>query len=372
MIFINSMEKNRNHFAIIMAGGIGSRFWPYSRTQKPKQFLDILGIGKTLLQSTYERFLKRFEKENIYIVTNQIYVNLVKEQLAGISDKCILGEPSAKNTAACIAYASAKIHEINTHALCVVAPSDHLILNEDAFMTNVMFGLEYAKTHEALITLGIRPSRPDTGYGYIQYHDQESTDGNIFKVKTFTEKPTAELAQTFIDSGDFLWNAGIFIWSGSAIRKSFKEYMPDHYELFNRASQAFGTGEEQLMIQSIYEQCRSVSIDYGVLEKAGNVYVIPSDFGWSDLGTWTSLYENYEHKDANRNVLDGKHIHVYNASDCMISSHSARNKVVAINSVNNLIVVDTDDVLMICDKNKEQEVKQMVADMKIKYDEKYT
>lgn len=372
MIFINSMEKNKNHFAIIMAGGIGSRFWPYSRTQKPKQFLDILGVGKTLLQSTYERFLKRFDKENIYIVTNQLYTGLVKEQLPQISDECILGEPSAKNTAACIAYASSKIHELNTHALCVVAPSDHLILNEEVFMDNVFFGLNYAKTHEALVTLGIRPSRPDTGYGYIQYHDAAGVDGEIYKVKTFTEKPTAELARTFIDSGDFLWNAGIFIWSGSTIRKAFKAFMPEHYELFNMASKSFGTANEASVIQSIYEQCRSISIDYGVLEKANNVYVIPSDFGWSDLGTWTSLYENYEHKDVNRNVLDGKHIHVYNTSDCMVSSHSGKNKVVAINSVSNLIVVDTDDVLMICDKNKEQEVKQMVADMKIRYDEKYT
>lgn len=372
MIFINSMEKNRNHFAIIMAGGIGSRFWPYSRTQKPKQFLDILGVGKTLLQSTYDRFLKTFEKENIYIVTNQVYTDLVKEQLPGISDRCILGEPVAKNTAACIAYASAKIHELNTHSLCVVAPSDHLILNEEGFMSNVQAGLEYARTHDALVTMGIRPSRPDTGYGYIQYHEEAGTDKHIFKVKTFTEKPTAELAQTFIDSGDFLWNAGIFMWSGSSIRKAFKAFLPEHYELFNRASKSFGTQEEGAVIQSIYEQCRSISIDYGVLEKASNVYVIPSDFGWSDLGTWASLYENHENKDANRNVLDGKQIHVYNTSDCMISSHTGRNKVLALNSVSNLIVVDTDDVLMICDKSKEQEVKQMVADMKIRYDEKYT
>lgn len=365
------MEKNKNHYAIIMAGGIGSRFWPYSRTQRPKQFLDILGTGKTLLQSTYERFLKCFEKDNIYIVTNLSYIPLVKEQIPDISDFCVLGEPSAKNTAACIAYASSKIHKINTHGLCVVAPSDHLILDETAFMHNVDEGLAYAQKHDALITLGIRPSRPDTGYGYIQYHDDNGAD-HIYKVKTFTEKPTHELAQTFIDSGDFLWNAGIFIWSGSAIRAAFKELMPEHYELFNQASKSFGTPDETAIIQSIYEQCRAISIDYGILEKANNVFVIPSDFGWSDLGTWTSLYENFSHKDDNRNVLDGRHIHVYNTSDCMVSSHAAKGKVVVLNSVHNIIVVDTDDVLMICDKNKEQEVKQMVADIKIKYDEKYT
>lgn len=365
------MEKNKNHYAIIMAGGIGSRFWPYSRTQRPKQFLDILGTGKTLLQSTYERFLRTFEKSNIYIVTNQSYIPLVKEQLPGIDDACMLGEPSAKNTAACIAYASAKIHELNTHAVCVVAPSDHLILDEPAFMQNVHSAIEYAKSNKALVTLGIRPSRPDTGYGYIQYINSETAQ-EVYKVKTFTEKPSLELAQTFIDSGDFLWNAGIFIWSGSSIREAFKHLMPEHYELFHEASKHFGKPEEASVIQSIYEQCRSISIDYGILEKADNVFVIPSDFGWSDLGTWTSLYENYDHKDSNRNVLDGKHVHAYATNDCMISAHAGKNKLVVINSVSNLIVVDTEDVLMICDKSKEQEVKQMVADVKLKYDEKYT
>ena len=365
------MEKNRNHYAVIMAGGIGSRFWPYSRTQRPKQFLDILGTGKTLLQSTYERFAKTFDKENIYIVTNQSYIPLVKEQLPGISDACLLGEPSAKNTAACIAYASAKIHEFNKDAVCVIAPSDHLILDEAAFMSNVETGIAYAKANQALITLGIRPSRPDTGYGYIQYMDSQDTK-EVYKVKTFTEKPSLDLAKTFIESGDFLWNAGIFIWSGSTIREAFKHLMPEHYELFHEASKSFGTPQEAATIQSIYEQCRSISIDYGILEKADNVYVIPSDFGWSDLGTWTSLYENSDHKDEHRNVLDGKHVHAYNSNDCMVSAHAAKGKLVILNSVSNLIVVDTEDVLMICDKSKEQEVKQMVADVKLKYDEKYT
>ncbi|MBP9186704.1 MAG: NTP transferase domain-containing protein [Bacteroidia bacterium] len=365
------MEKNKNHYAIIMAGGIGSRFWPYSRTQRPKQFLDILGVGSTLLQSTYNRFLKHFEKENIYIVTNQSYLPMVMEQIPGINPNCVLGEPSAKNTAACIAYAGAKIHQLNTHALCVVAPSDHLILDEANFIDKLVFGLNYAKNNQALVTLGIRPSRPDTGYGYIQYIDEREQDG-LFRVKTFTEKPSLELAQTFIDSGDFLWNAGIFIWSSSSIRKAFKELMPEHYELFDNASKSFGTTNEQAAIQSVYEQCRSISIDYGILEKADNVYVIPSDFGWSDLGTWTSLYENFKQKDEFNNAIHGKNIHVYNTSNCMISSNAGKGKVVVLNSVKDIIVVDTEDVLMICDKNKEQEVKQMVADMKIKYDEKYT
>lgn len=365
------MEKNRNHYAIIMAGGIGSRFWPYSRTQRPKQFLDILGVGKTLLQSTYERFLKSFDASNIYIVTNQSYIPLVKEQIPGIADACLLGEPSAKNTAACIAYASAKIHELNQDAVCVVAPSDHLILDEVSFMKNVETAINYAQTHDSLVTLGIRPSRPDTGYGYIQYMDSQEAK-EVYKVKTFTEKPSLDLAVTFIESGDFLWNAGIFIWSGKSIREAFKNLMPEHYELFHEGSAHFGKPEEAAAIQAIYEQCRSISIDYGILEKADNVFVIPSDFGWSDLGTWTSLYENFDHKDENRNVLDGKHVHVYATNDCMVSAHAGKSKLVVLNSVSNLIVVDTEDVLMICDKSKEQEVKQMVADVKLKYDEKYT
>lgn len=371
MIFINRMEKNKNHYAIIMAGGIGSRFWPYSRTHKPKQFLDILGTGKTLLQSTYERFLKHFDKQNIIIVTNQSYIPLVKQQIPDIDDSCVLGEPLAKNTAACIAFANAKIHKMNTHAACVVAPSDHLILDEAAFYKNIETGLNYAKKHDALVTLGIRPSRPDTGYGYIQYIDA-SEEKELFKVKTFTEKPTLELAETFVESGEFLWNAGIFVWSVSAIRAAFKLLMPEHFELFAQAAKSFGTQDEEAVVQSAYEQCRAISIDYGVLEKAENVFVIPSDFGWSDLGTWTSLYENAINKDEAKNVLDGKNIHVYGSSDCMVSSHGGKQKLVVLNSVHHMIVVDTEDVLMICDKSKEQEVKQMVTDIKIKYDEKYT
>jgi mannose-1-phosphate guanylyltransferase len=368
MIFINRMEKNKNHYAIIMAGGIGSRFWPYSRTQKPKQFLDILGVGKTLLQSTYDRFLKHFEKENIYIVTNQSYIPLVVEQLPGIDANCVLGEPSAKNTAACIAYASAKIHEINTHALCVVAPSDHLIMDETSFMINLAFGLEYAQKNPVLVTLGIRPSRPDTGYGYIQYHDGLLANEGIFKVKTFTEKPTVELAQTFIDSGDFLWNAGIFIWSGSSIRSAFKELMPEHYELFNQASQSFGTANESQAIQAIYEQCRSVSIDYGILEKADNVFVIPSDFGWSDLGTWNSAYENIE-KDYLGNAVASDNVVVIDATKCMIKA--PQDKLVVVQGLDDFIVIDTKDVLLICSKDKEQFIKEYVAEVKRNKGDKY-
>jgi mannose-1-phosphate guanylyltransferase len=363
------MEKNKNHYAIIMAGGVGTRFWPYSRSSYPKQFLDILGTGSSLLQLTYKRFSKHFLKENIYVVTNQAYIGLVKSQIPDISDHCVLGEPSAKNTAACIAFASSKIHKTNTHSICVVAPSDHLILDESQFMEHLNGAMEYAQKNDALITLGIRPNRPDTGYGYIQYID-EGQDNNIYKVKTFTEKPTLEIAETFLESGDFLWNAGIFVWSGSSIRNSFKEYLPEQYALFHEASKYYGTPEEAVQIQKIYEQCRSISIDYGIMEKASNVYVIPSDFGWSDLGTWTSLYEVSD-KDERGNVIKGKNIFAYDTDDCMISA-STKDRLVVVKSTSNLIIVDTPDVLMVCDKSKEQEVKQIVTDIKLKFDEKYT
>jgi mannose-1-phosphate guanylyltransferase len=364
------MEKNKNHYAIIMAGGVGSRFWPSSRSNYPKQFLDILGTSSSLLQLTYKRFLKHFTKDNIYIVTNIAYMDLVKQQIPDINMSCVIGEPSAKNTAACIAFASSKIHEINTHAVCVVAPSDHLILDEHKFMEYINGAMDYAQKHDSLITLGIRPNRPDTGYGYIQYLDDGQTN-NTFKVKTFTEKPTLEIAQTFIDSGDFLWNAGIFVWSVSAIRKAFKHYLPEQHALFQEAAKHYGAKDESIQIQKIYEQCRSISIDYGIMEKASNVYVIPSEFGWSDLGTWTSLYEISD-KDAHGNVVKGKNVYAYDTQDCMISATGKEGRLVVVKSANNLIIVDTPDVLMICDKNQEQEVKQIVNDIKHKFDEKYT
>jgi mannose-1-phosphate guanylyltransferase len=362
------MNKNKNYYAIIMAGGIGTRFWPSSRSAYPKQFLDILGVGKSLLQLTYERFLNHFDENNIYIVTNQLYADLVKTQLPQIPEQCVLGEPAIKNTAACIAYATAKINKINTHGVCVIAPSDHLILNEQEFIHNIDHAMGYAQKSNALITLGIRPSRPDTGYGYIQYISNNEAD-NIYRVKTFTEKPTLEIAQTFIESGDFLWNAGIFVWSISSIKEAFKHHMPEHHALFKEAARSFFTADEPKVIQSIYEQCRSVSIDYGIMEKAENVYVIPVDFGWSDLGTWTSLYENLE-KDEHRNVIRGKNVMAYDVSGSMVSASGDR--LVVLKGVKDLIIVDTKDVVLICDKNLEQEVKQIVTDIKLKFEDKYT
>jgi mannose-1-phosphate guanylyltransferase len=364
------MEK-KNNYAIIMAGGVGSRFWPSSRSNHPKQFIDILGIGKSLIQQTYERFLKKFEAENIYIVTNAAYVGLVKEQIPGIGDQQILSEPIGKNTAACVAYACGKISKINPDALCIIAPSDHLILDETAFLNKVSMAMEFAKSQNALITLGIKPSRPDTGYGYIQFVGEE-VQAEVHKVKTFTEKPSLELAKTFVESGEFLWNAGIFVWSVASIKAAFKEHLAEQFSLFDEAVADYFTDKETETIRKIYEQTRSISIDYGIMEKADNVYVIPSEFGWSDLGTWTSLYEISE-KDENGNVKKGKNIMLYNSNNCMVhTTAKPAQKIFVFNSVKDLIVVDTPDALLICDKSKEQEVKDIATDIKIKLGEKYS
>ncbi|MCX6187560.1 MAG: mannose-1-phosphate guanylyltransferase [Bacteroidetes bacterium] len=365
------MIKNKNNYAIIMAGGVGSRFWPASRSHYPKQFIDILGVGKSLLQQTYERFLESFLPENIFIITNSSYVGLVKEQLPNMPDSCILGEPTAKNTAACIAYTCAKIYKINTHAICIVAPSDHLILDSKKFLDYVELGMSYAQKNHALVTLGIRPSRPDTGYGYIQFLENEPILG-IHKVKTFTEKPSLEIAKMFVETGEFLWNAGIFIWGVSSIRKAFKQYLPEQYDLFDAKLESLNTPDEAEVVRKFYEECKSISIDYGIMEKADNVFVIPSEFGWSDLGTWTSLFD-ISSKDESNNAIQGKNIFTYEVENSLINkSRTEDGKVIVVKGINNLIIVDTPDALIICDKDREQEVKQIVTDLKIKFNDKYT
>ena len=266
-----------------MAGGIGSRFWPKSRVENPKQFLDILGVGKSLLQMTYDRFLKVIPPENIFIVTNENYIPLVKEQIPSLDDNQILGEPLRRNTAPCVAYASYKIQELNPDARIIIAPSDHLITEEDKFLKVIDSSLNFLNDHDSLLTIGIKPSRPDTGYGYIQYVESTKEDA-FYKVKTFTEKPNLELAKTFILSGDFLWNSGIFIWKASSIVEAFTEYLSEIAEIFVEGKGKYNTEEEAAFIQTAYSQCTDISIDYGIMEKANNVWVIPSSFGWSDLG----------------------------------------------------------------------------------------
>jgi mannose-1-phosphate guanylyltransferase len=359
--------QNKNHYVAIMAGGIGSRFWPMSRTALPKQFLDVLNTGKTLVQWTYERYAKFIPAENIYIVTSEEYVDIVKTQLPMLPIDNILAEPSKKNTAPCIAYISFKLAQMNPDAKCIVAPSDHLILEEDRFQTIALAALDFVDHIKALATLGIKPTHPNTGYGYIQYEGLEVAK-DLYKVKTFTEKPDLEIAKSFIESGDFLWNAGIFAWKISSILAAFEKYQPEMYELFDQEKMHFNTPTENTAIQKIYPQCTNISIDIAIMEKANNVYVMPASFGWSDLGTWNSAYENME-KDYFGNAVASDNVIVIDATKCMINS--PKDKLVLVQGLDDFIVIDTKDVLMICSRDKEQSIKEYVAEVKRNKGDKY-
>jgi mannose-1-phosphate guanylyltransferase len=351
---------NPDYYVVIMAGGIGSRFWPFSRVKHPKQFHDVLGHGKTMIQQTVARFEGICPRENIFIVTNKDYKDLVKEQLPFLGDDQILAEPIGRNTAPCVAYAAYKIRQRNDQAAIVVAPSDHVILQEDQFREQILIALEEANKEDILITMGIKPSRPDTGYGYIQYHEDHHK--KIQKVKTFTEKPVLELAQKFIESGDFVWNAGIFIFSVQSVISAFEKFMPEMAEIFEESKTKLWGPEENNFIQAAYSQCKNISIDYGIMEKASNVFVLHSDFGWSDLGTWKSLYDILP-KNGSGNVIQGN-VLTYNTSNCIIKTSG--DKIVVINGLDDFIVAEYDNVIMICRKDEEQKVKDFVADVKNK------
>lgn len=361
----------KNNYCIIMAGGVGSRFWPMSRTSHPKQFIDILGTGTTLIQQTFQRFLHVCPPENIYIVTNKIYKDLVKEQLPEISDEQVLCEPSRRNTAPCIAYAAFKIAEINENARLVVAPSDHIILKEQEFVKQVKTALKVASENPWLLTLGIQPSRPDTGYGYIQFNPEPvdpKNDTGVRKVKTFTEKPNLEIATTFLASGDFLWNSGIFIWSLDTIKKAFHEHLPDVGSVFEAGKGQYWTDAEADFIKDAYTVCKSISIDYGIMEKASNVYTLPSDFGWSDLGTWGSLFD-IRSKDVDGNAISGNNVMTYQAKNNII--HMPKGKLAVIEGLEDFIVVEEENILLICKKEDEQQIRQIVNDVKIEKGENF-
>jgi mannose-1-phosphate guanylyltransferase len=343
-----------------MAGGIGSRFWPKSRTAYPKQFLDILHTGKSLIQWTYERFAAFIPAENIFVVTSEEYTGIVQQQLPGLQPENILAEPSRKNTAPCIAYISFKLQQKDPHASLIVAPSDHMILDTENFRKITMQALDFVAHIKALVTLGIQPTHPNTGYGYIQRESMPVADG-IFKVKTFTEKPNLEIAKTFLSSGDFLWNAGIFVWKVKTLLRAFELYQPEMYELFHAEEASFNTPDEKDAINRIYPLCTNVSIDFAIMEKADNVYVIPSSFGWSDLGTWNSAYDNME-KDYLGNAVAGENVIVIDATRCMVSTPNK--KLVVLQGLDDFIVVDTNDVLLVCQKEKEQHIKEYVAEVK--------
>ena len=360
-------KMNKNNYVAIMAGGIGSRFWPLSRTDFPKQFLDILNTGRTLIQSTYDRFTLFIPKENIYIVTTNQYKGIVAKQLPDLNVDNILCEPSRKNTAPCIAYISYKLYQLNPDANLICAPADHIILDPQGFKKTCQQALHFTAHIKALVTLGIKPTHPNTGYGYIQYEQQEVSE-NVFKVKTFTEKPDKELAKTFISSGDFLWNAGIFVWQVKNIVKAFETFLPEMHDVFDAEKNNFSTGNEKEAIERIYPQCVNISIDYGVMEKADNVYIIPSSFGWSDLGTWASAYDNLE-KDYLENAVSGENVMIIDATKNMV--HAANKKLILIQGLDDFIVVDTNDVLLICKKDKEQAIKEYVAEVKRNKGDKY-
>ena len=370
------MTGNSNTHILIMAGGVGSRFWPKSRNHFPKQFIDILGLGKSLLQLTYERFLKICPNEQIYILTNANYAALVKQQLPGILQENILLEPSRNNTAPCIAYASYKISKMNPQANIVVAPSDHLILKEEEFLNKVGQALAYTANNDALLTLGINPTRPDTGYGYIEYVEGQGAKSNeegarskeIKKVSAFKEKPSLENAKVYLESGDYVWNAGIFIWSARAIREAFEKYAPEIAILFEKGNSVYNTSAETNFIAQHYPNSPNISIDYAILEKADNVYTIPADIGWSDLGTWASLHSVAE-KDEQNNSINCGHLNISETQDCLIQLPAG--KAAVIKGLSNFIVVDDGKVLLIYPKGDEQEIKQVAGQMVKDYGEEY-
>jgi mannose-1-phosphate guanylyltransferase len=353
-------RKNTSTYVAIMAGGIGSRFWPLSRVNHPKQFLDILGTGKTLIQQTFERFEKLVPIENIYVVTANEYIDITGHQLPQLPKENIIGEPYRKNTAPCIAYISFKLQQLNPEASLIVAPADHLILQEDKFLETCEDALQFVNHFNALVTIGVTPTYPNTGYGYIQ-HDGAEAVPKVFKVKTFTEKPNKELAKTFIASGDFLWNSGIFVWQIKRGIHAFQKHMPEMYELFASEEEKLNTPEEKEIIENIYPQCSNISIDFGVMEKADNVFVIPASFGWSDLGTWNSAWENMD-KDYLDNAVAGNNVIVFDTTKCVV--HVPDKKLVVLQGLEDFIVADTKDVLLICHKDKEQEIKHYVAEVK--------
>ncbi|MCE1199141.1 MAG: mannose-1-phosphate guanylyltransferase [Marinilabiliales bacterium] len=354
--------ENNNIYCVIMAGGIGSRFWPLSTAERPKQFIDILGLGKTLLQLTFERFNKIMPAENIYVVTSENYRDLVADQLPMLHESQILLEPLRRNTAPCIAYATYKIHHLCPEAKIVVSPSDHLIIKEELFLDEIKKGIEFAGEKEVLVTLGIEPNRPETGYGYIQVNEKFGFRdfNNLFKVKTFTEKPNREMAQVFIDTGEFFWNSGIFIWSAEAILNAFEKYLSEVNALFENGKKWLFTENEPLFIKKSYSECPNISIDYGIMEKAGNVYVLTADFGWSDLGTWGSLYENHP-LDKLGNAVSGKNTFLYDSEGCIVKLPN--DKTAVIQGLKEYIVVESGSTLLICRKEEEQQIRQYVADV---------
>lgn len=358
---------NPHRYCVIMCGGIGSRFWPYSRSSRPKQFIDFLGTGRSLLQMSYDRILDIVPRENIIIITNEQYAVLVREQLPELAADQVLLEPARRNTAPCIAWAACHIAARDPEASIIVTPSDHLITREKLFLDSVTEGFAFVEENDALLTLGIKPTRPETGYGYIQVGPVVA--GDIHKVKTFTEKPRRELAEVFVESGEFFWNSGIFLWKASSIISALKEWAPDVANTFERGAGLFGTPAETEFIRENFPGCMSISIDFAVMEKARNVYVECVNFGWSDLGTWSTLYENSP-KNRDGNVTQNCSVLSYNSTGNMFAVNDG-GKLVVVDGLKDYIIADAGDVLLICPLADEQRIKQMVNDAKLAHGDKY-
>jgi mannose-1-phosphate guanylyltransferase len=353
---------NNNVHCVIMAGGVGSRFWPMSRQNMPKQYLDILGTGSSLIKLTYDRFKHITPTENFMVVTSSNYSKLTHDHLPNLKTNQVLLEPQRKNTAPCIAYAAFKLFEKDPDSIMVITPADHIILKEHAFHASINEAIEHASTTGNLVTLGIQPTRPDSGYGYIQFHREGNYSAeSIKKVKTFTEKPSTDLAIKFLQSGDFYWNSGMFIWKTSAIIDAIKKYLPDMAEAFETCKEDYWSNEETQSINRIYSECQSISIDYGIMEKADNVdVVLGQDFGWSDLGTWGSLYDQVKSA-SGANVNFGDNVRSYDTNSTIVMM--PKDKLAVIQGLDNYIVVDTEDALLICQKDEEQKIKQFVKDL---------
>lgn len=351
------MVNKRDIYCVIMAGGAGTRFWPKSRKNLPKQFLDIFGTGKSFIRMTYERFARKITADHFIVVTNARYRDLVLEHIPELRPEQILCEPVGRNTAPCICYAAYSLRKTAPNAAMIVTPSDHIVRDDEAFDKALDDTLNFLDGRNALMTIGITPTRPETGYGYIQ----RSSDSPISRVKCFTEKPNIELAQTFLQCGEFLWNSGIFIWKVSDIIEAVAKYLPEHHALFDGIAAAYGTEAEAEAIARVFAECRAISIDYGVMEKADNVYVRSGDFGWSDVGTWGSLYM-HSRKDKYANAKPVDKCYTYDTRNSIISL--PQGKTAIISGLRDYIVVDTDDVLMICPRSEEQNIKKYIDEVK--------
>ncbi len=358
---------NKN-YCIIMSGGIGSRFWPVSRTNMPKQFLDFFGSGRTLLQSTFDRFASFIDPENIIVVTNELYAKETLRQLPLLDEDNLLLEPVRRNTTPCIAYATYKIKQRCNDAAIFVTPSDHIILDEANFIATAQRALEFVHHNDYLVTLGILATRPEIGYGYIQWSD-ETIEG-FHKVKVFTEKPSLEMAELFVNSGDFLWNSGMFVWNVHTIEHALNTYQPELAELLNPNEAPYSTPNERAFIEQVFPTCPSISIDYGVMEKAKNVLVLPSDFGWADLGTWGSVYEHAPKTSNEKNVTTRGNCFYHEAEGNIVTLTNEK-KVAVLQGINDCIVADCGNVLLICKKDQENRIKSFTAEVELKFGKEY-